>query len=219
MTSKTKAFVILLGAFALGIVIGALATGLLRSHQERRFEQMPPRERFHTFMERVIQPTGEQRTEFEKIMTSWSERLAELHRYHQNQMLAVYDSLHTELKSLLTEEQRQRLEEHLARGSERIIERRITGLASALNLTQQQQEKLQEILESRMPADDRRFRPDGRQRRRMPREHFQELRKEIEAILTPEQREKFMEMKHEFGPPFERPFPGPPRHQRPRPLH
>lgn len=216
MTSKTKALVILLGSFALGLVVGALATGVLRSQKERRFERMPPRERFHTFMERVIQPTAAQREEFERIMTRWSERLSELHQEHQNQMFAVYDSLHEELESLLTEEQRNRLEEHLARGSEEVVERRFAGLALALNLDEQQRKQLQKILEN-MPRPERSAPgSDWEQHRRKMHEQFQETQRQIEEILTPEQRRKFREMKHEFRRPFEDPFPGPPRHRPPR---
>lgn len=218
MSSKTKALLILLSTFVLGVVVGSLATGVLHSQRERSFERMLPRQRFHAFVERVVQPSPEQKAEFESIMTRWSERLSELHHQHQSQMFTMYDSLHAELQSLLTDEQRARLEEHLARGGERLVERRLAGLASALNLNAEQEEAVRQILEDGPRLQRHGPRRDWEQHRRMMREHFRETEQQIEEILTPEQRERFRDIKHEFGPPFERPFPGPRKHRPPRRL-
>lgn len=217
MSTKSKSVLILLGVLTIGIAIGVLASGTLRQQRESRFSRMPPDQRLFSFMDRIIQPTPEQRQTFDRILETRSEQLREVHETHQNQVIALYDSLRSDLQSILTEEQRIRFEDQIVRGSHRIAESRIAHLTEALKLDKAQQERIKAIM-----ADFRRMppRPNGRRARRSwddRRQAFsqglQKMDSEIEAVLTPEQIEKFRAMRMSRRPSFGRP---PPPFQGPR---
>ncbi|MFQ5822884.1 MAG: hypothetical protein ACE5JB_02390 [bacterium] len=208
MKTKSTTTFIILSALVIGIVIGVLGSSTWRNKREHTFERMLPHQRFFSFMERVIQPTDEQRAAFEKILAKRSKQLRELYEKHENQVIAIYDSLHTDLNSLLTEEQRNRFEAQLVKGGDKIVERGIARLTEALDLDENQQEQLKQIMNSikAFPRLDRQnFQGKWEERRN----HFQKLQQEIENILTPEQLEKFREMRYYERPPFGRPFRGP----------
>jgi len=95
------------------------------------------------------------------------------------------------------------------------IEERLERLSKALNLTEDQKEKLKPILQDqaqqmRALREDSSLTPE--QRREKARELFKAHREEIAKILTPEQREKWKEMRerreerreHKGGPPPEK---------------
>ncbi len=207
MTTKTKTALIVLATLIIGIMIGALGSGAFRQQQEEKFERMPPDRRFFFFMKRVIQPTDQQREQFDRILAKYSEQISKLHEEHQNEMLALYDSMRTELQSILTEEQRSRVEDLLAKGTHRIVEMRLARLTRELGLDENQQRKIKEILKQlEMPHPP----PDlfhlGPGKGRPPiREHFLKMQEEIEKILTPEQLDKYHRMKSGLEPPFWRP--------------
>jgi len=213
MTTKIKSTFILLGVLAMGVAIGALASGTLQQQRKHRFERMPPHERFFLFMERVIEPSEEQRDDVERIIETRSEQLRELHETHQTGVIAIYDSLRADLQTLLTDEQKKRFEEQIVKGSHKIAESRIERLTEALDLNDEQQKRIQEI--KKLPRPERKgSRGNWEDRRKMLRNQFQEMHEEIEAVLTPEQKEKFGELRMQRRRPFDGP-PGPPPFKRP----
>lgn len=207
MKTKSKTAFIILGTFAIGMVIGVLISGTLRHQKEQKFERMPPGKRFFLFMERIIQPTEQQREQFDRIIAKRSEQISKLHEEHQNEMFALYDSMRTELQSILTEEQRSRLEERLARGTHKIAEMRLGRLTEELDLDERQQKQIKEILnqleEPPPPPPDRFHRGPGEPGVRF-RHRFLKLQEEIEQVLTPEQLEKYHKMRRELGPLFDK---------------
>ncbi len=217
MTTKTKSTFILLGVLAIGVTIGALASGTLQQQRKHRFERMPPHERFFSFMKSVVEPSEEQRDDVERIIENRSEQLRELHETHQTGVIAIYDSLRADLQTLLTDEQKKRFEEQIVKGSHKIAESRIERLTEALDLNDEQQKRIEEILAKfkNLPRQERkRSRGNWEDRRKMLRNQFQEMHEEIEAVLTPEQKEKFGELRRQRRRPFDGP-PGPPPFKRP----
>jgi len=217
MTTKTKSTFILLGVLAIGVTIGALASGTLQQQRKNRFERMPPHERFFSFMKSVVEPSEEQRDAVERIIENRSEQLRELHETHQTGVIAIYDSLRADLQTLLTDEQKKRFEEQIVKGSHKIAESRIERLTEALDLNDDQQKRIEEILAKfkKLPRPERiGSRGNWEDRRKMMRNQFQELHEEIEAVLTPEQKEKFGELRMQRRRPFDGP-PGPPPFKRP----
>ena len=217
MTTKTKSTFILLGVLAIGVTIGALANGTLQQQRKNRFERMPPHERFFSFMKSVVEPSEEQRDDVERIIENRSEQLRELHETHQTGVIAIYDSLRADLQTLLTDEQKKRFEEQIVKGSHKIAESRIERLTEALDLNDEQQKRIQEILAKfkNLPRPERKgSRGNWEDRRKMLRNQFQEMHEEIEAVLTPEQKEKFGELRMQRRRPFDGP-PGPPPFKRP----
>jgi len=216
MTTKTKSAFILFGILAIGVAIGALARGTLRTQQAHRFERMPPHERFFSFMERVLEPSEEQRDEVERVIEARSEQLRELHETHQTGVIAIYDSLRVDLQNILTDEQKIRFEDQIAKGSHKIAESRIERLTEALDLNDEQQKRIGEIFAKlkNLPRPERKgSRGKWEDRRRMMRNQFQKVNEEIEAVLTPEQKEKFGELRMQRRRPFDGP-PGPPQFKR-----
>lgn len=207
MTPRGKSGLVILGTLLIGILIGALGSGALRQTRRHRFHAMPPDMRFLHFVKRVVQPTPEQEKAFDAIIQRRSRQIAEINEQHETQILAIFDSLRTELSSLLTDEQRVRLEERLKQGISQRIKTKVQELTRELSLTEVQQEKIEAIFKQRMP---------GREIGRPPspggppdfREHmrtqWEKIHAEIEAVLTPEQREKYQDLKHRhrflFGP-------------------
>lgn len=217
MTTKTKSTFILLGVLAIGVTIGALASGTLQQQRKNRFERMPPHERFFSFMKSVVEPSEEQRDDVERIIENRSEQLRELHETHQTGVIAIYDSLRADLQTLLTDEQKKRFEEQIVKGSHKIAESRIERLTEALDLNDDQQKRIEEILAKfkKLPRPERiGSRGNWEDRRKMMRNQFQEMHEEIEAVLTPEQKEKFGELRMQRRRPFDGP-PGPPPFKRP----
>lgn len=208
MTTKTKTTSIILSTLIIGMAIGALISGTLRHEREQRFERMPPNERFFLFMERIIRPTEQQREEYDRIIAKRSEQISKLHQEHENEMFALYDSMRTELQSILTEEQRSRFEAHLAKGTHKLAEMRLAVLTEQLDLDKTQQEQIKEILkqlERPPPRHLKRFHRKPGKPNRTFRNRFIKIQKEIEAVLRPEQLDKYHKMRRELGPPFGRP--------------
>jgi len=217
MTTKTKSTFILLGVLAMGVAIGALASGTLQQQRKHRFERMPPHERFFSFMERMVDPSEEQRDDVEHIIETRSEQLRELHETHQTGVIAIYDSLRADLQTILTDEQKKRFEEQIVKGSHKIAESRIERLTEALDLNDEQQKQIEEIFSKfrNLPRPERKgSRGKWEERRQMMRNQFQEMHEEIEAVLTPEQKEKFGKLRRQRRRPFDAP-PGPPPFKRP----
>jgi len=217
MTTKTKSTFILLGVLAIGVTIGALASGTLQQQRKNRFERMPPHERFFSFMKSVVEPSEEQRDDVERIIENRSEQLRELHETHQTGVIAIYDSLRADLQTLLTDEQKKRFEEQIVKGSHKIAESRIERLTEALDLNDEQQKRIEEILAKfkKLPRPERiGSRGNWEDRRKMMRNQFQEMHEEIEAVLTPEQKEKLGELRMQRRRPFDG-LPGPPPFKRP----
>jgi Spy/CpxP family protein refolding chaperone len=212
MKTKTKTTLIILGTFVIGIIIGALASGTWRQKREHRFERMMPHQRFLRVMERIIQPTDEQREAIDQILKKRSEQISAIQEEHESEVQAILDSLRSDLASVLTEEQRARLEKRLAKGDKKLLEIQVARLAEALQLDENQRRQIKKIFSKFAEQKGRRhkgFKGNREKRRQIMKDRFEKLQAEIEAVLTPEQREKYRKMRHEMHPAFARPFRGP----------
>lgn len=219
MNTKSKTTLIILGTLIIGIIIGALVSGTLRQQRENRFERMMLHQRVRHVMERIIQPTVEQREVIDKILEKWSEKISAIQEEHESEMQAVLDSLRSELASVLTKEQRTRLEARLAKGDRRLIEMRVARLTEVLQLDENQRKQIEEIFstfEDQIGPGRRDFKGNWEERRQIIKNRVQKLQQEIEAVLTPEQREKYRTMRYHMRPPLGGPFRGqrPERHFR-----
>jgi hypothetical protein len=104
MTIHTKTALILLCTLVLGILLGVLASGAILRH----FMHPDPRilsEHFIARFEEIIDPDETQRDTIREILESYSDRFIQMHDNHHSEMTSLMDSLHTDLSSVLTEEQ------------------------------------------------------------------------------------------------------------------
>ncbi len=209
MKTRTKTSLITLAILIMGIVIGALLTGTMQRKKQAHYREMNRHERFAAVLERIIQPTTEQRQQIEQVLDKRYDQITGLRETYQEQIFSVYDSMRIELGNVLTPEQQARLEEHLSRGPRSALEQRLDHLSEDLNLSDTQKEQIREIMTNSFrdfqprPPGKRDSRPGpDRQTRRTT---FTRMESAIEAVLTPEQVEQFRKIKkHRRG------FPGPP---------
>lgn len=200
MNTRAQTTIIIVATLLIGVVIGALGSAALRQDRTRRFVQMPPRDRFHEAMERIIDPTPEQKQIIEGILERQARQVSALHDNFQQQMFALFDSVQIELNSVLTEEQKTRLREEMLRGPRRFMRHRVDELKEELNLTDEQVRQVEEVMTSfepmpmQPPLDQ--DRPGMRRdlRRRFMRDRFMEVEEKLAEILTPEQMEKYRRM-------------------------
>lgn len=218
MTTKAQTSLIIICTLVIGMVLGVLAGGVFRQKRLKQYEQMPLRQQFHHVMERIIQPSEKQRAAIHSTLAKRFEQISKVREKHQQEIFAIYDSLRKDFSALLTQEQRDRVEEHLLKGPRKFIRARVAQWTRDLNLDEKQKQRVQEIvteaLTSRKPQPN--FFGDRRQgRSRKYREQMETIHQKIEAILTPEQREIFQKQKGPW------PMHKPPAHNRPwrnRPL-
>ncbi len=209
MSKKSQTLLILAATLVIGIVIGALAGGALRHQRVTRLGEMRPEERFHRIMKRIIKPDDSQHKALQETLNQRYDQIAAIREECEDEIVAIYDSIHTDLLSTLTEEQRQRLERHLERAPKNMVEERVKRLTEELALDESQQAELKNIMldtfKSRSGTHKLPHSGKGQRRARL-----REIDERIEAILTPEQLKQFQKMKQfrrgRFGPPEHPPF-------------
>ncbi len=111
MTTKTKTAMIIVATLVIGIVIGALGSGFVVHRFAGRPRDMRHREVFVERMVKLIDPAPDKEDEIRGILTRHAELFNEITDDFHRETSALFDSLRTELDSVLTEEQRARLEE------------------------------------------------------------------------------------------------------------
>lgn len=224
MTQKTKTFFIIFITFILGIGLGMMLTSTLQQNRMDDIRRMSYQQRFDELIQRTIKPTKEQQQLIKEIIEKRSTQIESVREKQHQDLLSLLDSLRIELNSALTDDQRKLLEAEMEKGRHRPFDWRIARMTQELNLTETQQEQLKALflkIESAMdfprgPNFPGGMPPGGRREefsKRMDR--MREIEPEIEKILTPEQFEKYKNMRgpkpfgpeKPFGPPGERPEP------------
>lgn len=208
MSNKTQTFLIVASTLVLGILIGALASGSLRDKRKADLRRLGPEHRFHRVMERIVQPTDEQRALFEATITRHYRRMETIREKHQNEVVAAFDSMQAELMTILTPEQRERLTKELARGPRRLMSQRVEHLAEELQLSEEQKEKLDKVFEQNFGEEltHRWGESPGHGPPPHLRGRMREIEDSIEKILTPEQLEKYRRMRLHHRPGFRGPM-------------
>ena len=115
MTVHGKSALIIIGTLLIGIVIGLFLAGPMVHHRMRPHIPGKGPEAFAPMLERIIEPTAEQRDAIREVLEKHSDRLAEMHMGYRTEMTAVMDSLRKDLDPILTEEQKARLDERHGR--------------------------------------------------------------------------------------------------------
>ncbi|MBN2102529.1 hypothetical protein JW835_00645 [bacterium] len=106
MKTMTKTVVLLILTFVLGVISGAVLQGfLIRQHIKKFNRHMRTPEGFIERFERIIDPTDEQRKEIRAILEKHHQKMMQFHKEFPMHM----DSLKTDLDSILTEEQKEKL--------------------------------------------------------------------------------------------------------------
>ncbi|MBN2426495.1 MAG: hypothetical protein JXR46_09600 [Calditrichaceae bacterium] len=123
MKVKTRTIIVLSMTLILGIMIGWIGGNIFRKDfYEERMRHFRNPERFVDNFERIIQPTDEQRDKLRQIFQAHHEKTLKMGEKFRQSMKSNFDSIKTEVDSLLTTEQKEKLEKFLERQDR--IERR-----------------------------------------------------------------------------------------------
>jgi hypothetical protein len=113
MNLKIKSTLIIIGTFIIGLIVGIIVTksffhppGVI----DKIAELKSPRGFMERF-ERIIEPTQSQRSKIRKILRDHFEKVHEQSRQFRGRFMQLNDSLRTELDPILTDEQKERLDE------------------------------------------------------------------------------------------------------------
>lgn len=112
--TRTKTVLILVGTLVLGMVLGALLTGLVVRHRLGHLDHLRTPSGFAQEMMQSIEPTGlDQKEALRKALSSHARRMRTIRERYRNELRAEVDSMHVAAEELLTPEQEQRLREKM----------------------------------------------------------------------------------------------------------
>ena len=116
MKTQSKTTIVLISIFFLGILLGLVVDRTIIEHQmKERFSRLRNPRMLGFLLERVIQPTAEQREKIDNILKKYADDMFEKRHQAMKEAGALMDSLRNELEPILTEQQKKRLEEHRRR--------------------------------------------------------------------------------------------------------
>ena len=120
MKAKVKSYLILIVTFAMGIILGiVLSNTLMRSHYRGKVDRLRTPDGFIAMYERIIQPEETQRDTLHVILRNHFEKMRVQGETSFQLFHMLEDSLYKALEPVLSEEQNQRLLEHLERMKKR----------------------------------------------------------------------------------------------------
>ena len=123
MTTERKKALLLMGAtLIIGILIGAIGTGLI-GREIRKRPSAHDKDNFKkSFTERIIKAVDADAAQAEKmkpLIQATTEQIDSLQKHTQAEVDAVIDSFEQQMTSVLNEEQMKKLKEFHRRGRER----------------------------------------------------------------------------------------------------
>lgn len=117
MTASTKSVLMLFSTLLIGVLLGSLTTGAVNNHRMHNLAEMRSARGLAFYLEDVVHPVSEeQREAIRAVLEEAAPRFAETMVESRERMRELTDSVRAELDPLLTEDQRQRLEERMRIG-------------------------------------------------------------------------------------------------------
>jgi Spy/CpxP family protein refolding chaperone len=110
MDIKVKTALIIIATLLIGITFGALLSRAYLHHRIRRAFVMVDPNRLVPFLEQTINPSPEQSEQIRKIIQKHTKQIMELRTNFEEGMASSFEYLRKELDSVLTPEQKRRLE-------------------------------------------------------------------------------------------------------------
>ena len=212
MNIKLKTTLIIIITLAFGIVIGAMINRTLSQNRIRNILARRSPVRIVSSYERIIKPDPEQSRLIREVLNKHAKRISEIRERSQEELQSSLESVMEELDSILTPEQRKRLEKRRFPGRPPLrppfpsltpgrmsVDRELSRLKERLGLSEDQASQIKQILEeSRNQA--KMMREEGvswRERREVMNEVQEKKDKAIEKILTEDQKKLYKQMKKE----------------------
>lgn len=212
MNIKLKMAFLIIITLAFGIVIGAMINRTLSQNRIRNILARRSPVRFVASYERIIKPDPEQSRLIREVLNKHAKRISEIHKKSREELQSSLESMMEELNSILTPEQRKRLEKRRFPGrppfqlpfpslppGRMSVDRELSRLKERLDLSEDQASQIKQILEeSRNEA--KMTREEGvswRERREALKELEEKKDEAIEKILTEDQKSLYEQMKKE----------------------
>ena len=201
MNVKIKTALIIIVTLVIGIVMGAMINrALVQKRIRRAFTIRNPRVFVQSYLE-TIKPGSGQHKSIMDILSKYEKKVSEIRENFNEEVQSSYELMLSELEPVLTPQQMKRIEDPLPGKPPHFfmnhIDREITVLKDKLQLTEEQISQIKLIMEKmrkraeKPPMERRGFR-EGRE---FFRKFNQEREREIEKILTEEQKKIYREIK------------------------
>jgi hypothetical protein len=189
MKPKTKTTLLFIGTLLIGIIIGILIGGSLHRMMEINFWEQTPQQRISGILKKELHLDASQQVFADSIINS---------RYQQiirppidpDPMFFLFSNLEDELTPILNNDQKELLKQYITTMSRNMVAMRVAMIKERLNLTEQQEQRLQQLFlemekqfhHRRLPSPDSlRLKPGG----------FggmaDSFRVKFESVLTPKQ--------------------------------
>jgi hypothetical protein len=112
MSTRVGAIGIIVGTLLIGVVIGALVVGPLEARRHfKRIADLRTPKGFAERMEEIIRPDADQVRVLRPILVKYGQAFDEVSSRHRDEVKALIDSLNAELDTVLTADQKERLEQ------------------------------------------------------------------------------------------------------------
>ena len=116
MSVRGRAIGIIVGTLLIGVVIGALIVGpMVERHHFKRIADLRTPKGFSERLEEIIEPDESQVDALRAVLARYGEDFDEVASRHRSEMKEMFDSLSADLDTLLTDEQKARLEKRRGR--------------------------------------------------------------------------------------------------------
>lgn len=115
LQSKSKSIIIIVSTLILGVIIGLTSARFFIHHRIDRLAEMRHVDGFINVMENIIKPSEDQAGKIRKIIANHHKRVSEFREQHIVDLQVIMDSLKTDLKPYLTDEQLERFEKMRSR--------------------------------------------------------------------------------------------------------
>lgn len=108
---KTKVILTFIGLIGIGFIAGFFTNRQLTISQIKKVRELGRPGGFQEHLLRTLQVSEEQREQLTPIIEGYSQRIGTLVREHRQRRRELIDSMHAEIKPLLSPDQIRRLEE------------------------------------------------------------------------------------------------------------
>jgi len=115
MQTRTKSAFILLAVLVLGVAIGILASGVVHNRRMQSIARLRTGPGIAQLIERAVEPeSDEQQARIREVMQDAAPRFAAAFQRSQEEMLALSDSVMSELEGVLSADQMEQLKQRMS---------------------------------------------------------------------------------------------------------
>ncbi len=116
MNVRTKSGIVIILTLCIGFALGMLVDrSMMKRELHQRFARMRNPRGLARMLEQIIEPTDAQYDDVKGILDRYSKRFHQLGFQSRQQMMSMMDSLNAELDTVLTDQQKMKLQRRMSR--------------------------------------------------------------------------------------------------------